>query len=102
MILFLYQKNYIYYFLYLDREQVEEVEREISDRKHKLEFVIRCLNEEIKARGMLIAAIEQADSFYTTQRGEVKVVANVSVFNIINIKAYLLHNLFLTGISKFW
>lgn len=30
---------------------------------------------------MLITAIEQADSFYTTQRGEVKVVANVSLRN---------------------
>lgn len=64
--------------MYKDREQVETVEREISDRKHKLEIVIRCLNEEIKARSMLITAIEQADTFYSTQRGEVKVVANVS------------------------
>lgn len=33
---------------------------------------------EIKARTALIAVLQQADAFYHNQRGEVKVVANVS------------------------
>lgn len=34
---------------------------------------------EIKARTALISVLQQADAFYHNQRGEVKVVANVSV-----------------------
>lgn len=44
-------------------------------RRTKLENYLKSLNNEIKARSALIAALEQADAFYHNQRGEVKVVA---------------------------
>lgn len=59
-----------------DREQVEEVEKEITETLGKYDMVIQCLNAEVNARSLLIAAIEQADMFYEIQRGEVKVVTN--------------------------
>lgn len=64
-----------FYFSPLDRNQVEELEREIIDRRNKLEHYIKTLTNEIKARTTLITVLDQADAFYHNQRGEVKVVA---------------------------
>lgn len=61
-----------------DRRHVEDVEQGIEDHLNKLEAYIRSLNKETKARTILIAVLEQTDAFYHNQRGEVKVVANVS------------------------
>lgn len=52
------------------------MEREMVDRKTKLENYIKTLSNEIKARSTLISVLDQADAFYHNQRGEVKVVAN--------------------------
>lgn len=58
-----------------DRSQVEELEKEIVERRSKLEHYIKALTNEIKARSTLITVLDQADAFYHNQRGEVKVVA---------------------------
>lgn len=60
----------------IDRGQVEDMEREMVDRRAKLEQYIKALGNEIKARTTLISVLDQADAFYHNQRGEVKVVAN--------------------------
>lgn len=43
---------------------------------------VRALELEIKERNALIELLEHADSFYETQKGEAKVVANVSMLFI--------------------
>lgn len=73
--LFHFPLNVVYL---LDRRHVEDVEREIENHVSKLENYIKSLNTEIKARTILLAVLEQTDAFYHNQRGDVKVVANVS------------------------
>lgn len=68
-------KKLFYFSTPLDRNHVEELEKEIIDRRNKLEHYIKTLTNEIKARTTLITALDQADAFYHNQRGEVKVVA---------------------------
>jgi len=46
---------------------------------------VRALELEIKERNALIELLEHADSFYETQKGEAKVVANVSMVLIPNV-----------------
>lgn len=58
-----------------DRSQVEELEKEVNERRVKFEHYIKTLTNEIKARTALITVLDQADAFYHNQRGEVKVVA---------------------------
>lgn len=55
---------------------MEEVEKQVNENKAKLEQYIQALSNEIKARTILIAVLDQTDAFYHNQRGEVKVVAN--------------------------
>lgn len=43
-----------------------------------IEGYVNALKAEIKSRTHLISVLSQADTFYHTERGEVKVVANVS------------------------
>lgn len=59
-----------------DRRHVEDVEKEIEESLGKLQSYVRSLKAEIKARGIILTALDQAEAFYTTQRGEVKVVVN--------------------------
>lgn len=51
------------------------MEKEVIERRVKLEHYIKTLTNEIKARSTLITVLDQADAFYHNQRGEVKVVA---------------------------
>jgi len=46
---------------------------------------VRALELEIKERNALIELLEHADSFYETQKGEAKVVANVSMVLISKV-----------------
>ena len=46
---------------------------------------VRALELEIKERNALIELLEHADSFYETQKGEVKVVANVSMVSMSKV-----------------
>lgn len=44
---------------------------------------VRALELEIKERTVLIELLEHADAFYETQKGEAKVVANVSMVSLL-------------------
>jgi hypothetical protein len=44
---------------------------------------VKALELEIKERTALIELLEHADSFYETQKGEAKVVVNVSIVSIL-------------------
>jgi hypothetical protein len=52
----------------------------VDEDVHKFSKFIHNLKAEIKARKLLLTALEQAEGFYHNQRGEVKVVANVSTY----------------------
>lgn len=54
------------------------MEKQIENDASNAEAYIKALQSELRARGHLIALLEQAEKFYIAQRGEVKVVANVS------------------------
>lgn len=54
---------------------MEDLEKDVAERRVKLEQYIKTLSNEIKARSTLITVLDQADAFYHNQRGEVKVVA---------------------------
>ncbi|XP_059615681.1 regulation of nuclear pre-mRNA domain-containing protein 2 [Phlebotomus argentipes] len=58
-----------------DRSHVEDVEKELEECLTNLESYMNTLKAEIKARGILITALVQADEFYHNQRGDVKTVA---------------------------
>lgn len=62
-----------------DRRHVEDVETGLHEHVVQLEAYLKTLGSEIQARKVLLTVLEQTDAFYHNQRGEVKVVANVSV-----------------------
>lgn len=64
--------------IFSDRRHVEDVEREVEDGITLIEAYVNALKAEIKSRTHLISALNQAESFYHTERGEVKVVTAVS------------------------
>jgi hypothetical protein len=55
---------------------VEDAEKEVDESVQNFSKFIHNLKSEIKARNLLLTALEQAEGFYHNQRGEVKVVAN--------------------------
>lgn len=55
------------------------MEREIENAANKYELFITSLNAEIKARKILLTALDQADKFYRNQRRDVKKVVYVSL-----------------------
>lgn len=59
-----------------DRGHCKEVMKQVDEDVKKHERYVYNLKAEIRARTVLVAALQQADEFYQTQRGEVKVVAN--------------------------
>lgn len=87
-----------------DRRHVEDVGNEIAEHSNKLDSYLKTLHAEIKARTIAIAVLEQTDAFYHNQRGEVKVVANVSVHTHTQFLADYVLNILckLLGLPKFW
>ncbi|XP_035775257.1 uncharacterized protein LOC118457633 isoform X2 [Anopheles albimanus] len=59
-----------------DRKRVEEVEQEIEDQVEQYSSYVDNLKTELTSRRMLLTVLEQAKSFYSNQRSEVKVVVN--------------------------
>ncbi|XP_011167717.2 uncharacterized protein LOC105201415 [Solenopsis invicta] len=59
-----------------DRRRVEDAEREIDLVARNVENYVRALEAEIGERKQVVELLEQADQFYETQRGEVKIVTN--------------------------
>lgn len=59
-----------------DRQHVEDVEKEVESGIVVIESYVNALKAEIKSRTHLISCLSQADTYYTTERKEVKVVVN--------------------------
>lgn len=83
-----------------DRSQVEDVEREIEENTKKNDKYVHSLKSEIKARKILLTALDQAEEFYNNQRGDVKVVVNVSISYFLFF--YYLCNFNFLGLSELW
>ena len=63
-----------------DRRHVEDAEKEVEIAVRNVENYVRALEAEIRERTQVLDLLEQADQFYETQRGEVKIVTNVSLY----------------------
>lgn len=59
-----------------DRRRVEDAERDVDLAVKNVENYINALEEEIRQRTQVLDLLDQADQFYETQRGEVKIVTN--------------------------
>ncbi|XP_015119557.1 serine/arginine repetitive matrix protein 1 [Diachasma alloeum] len=59
-----------------DRRRVEDAEKEVETAVKNIENYVRALEAEIRERVQVLELLEQADQFYETQRGEVKIVTN--------------------------
>ncbi|XP_068980882.1 uncharacterized protein [Bombus flavifrons] len=59
-----------------DRRRVEDAEKEVDLAVRNVENYVRALEAEIRERTQVLELLEQADQFYETQRGEVKIVTN--------------------------
>ncbi|XP_043472767.1 uncharacterized protein LOC122505321 isoform X2 [Leptopilina heterotoma] len=59
-----------------DRRHVEDAEKEVEVAVRNVENYVRALEAEIRERTQVLELLEQADQFYETQRGEVKIVTN--------------------------
>ena len=67
-----------------DRRHVEDAEKEVEIAVRNVENYVRALEAEIRERTQVLDLLEQADQFYETQRGEVKIVTNVSFTSMID------------------
>lgn len=83
-----------------DRTHVDEVEREIENAANKYELFITSLNTEMKARKILLTALDQADRFYRNQRRDVKKVVYVSCLKVDAIMELEVYHF--SGIQKLW
>ncbi|KAJ9576042.1 hypothetical protein L9F63_007142, partial [Diploptera punctata] len=59
-----------------DRRQGDDLVAEVDEGVNKMQAYVQALELEIKERSAVIELLELADSFYETQKGEAKVVAN--------------------------
>ncbi|XP_043278204.1 uncharacterized protein [Venturia canescens] len=59
-----------------DRRHVEDAEKEVDTAVQSIENYVKALEAEIRERTQVLDLLEQADQFYETQRGEVKIVTN--------------------------
>ncbi|KAL7303317.1 hypothetical protein TKK_0004507 [Trichogramma kaykai] len=59
-----------------DRRRVEDAEKEVDIATKSIENYIKALEAEIGERKQVLDLLDQADQFYETQRGEVKIVVN--------------------------
>lgn len=64
-----------------DRSRVEDAEKEVEVAVKNIEDYVHALEAEIRERTTVLDLLEQADQFYETQRGEVKIVTNVSIYH---------------------
>lgn len=66
-------------FFFTDRSNKDDVEKELNEGIQCVERYTQALQREIVARETLLALLTTANQYYSTQRGEVKVVAYVSI-----------------------
>lgn len=62
-----------------ERSSKDDVEKELNEGIQCVERYTQALQREIVAREALLALLSSANQYYSTQRGEVKVVAYVSI-----------------------
>lgn len=78
---------------------MKEVEKNLQSATTSYDDFVTAINAEIRARKVLLTALEQADKFYRNQRRDVKKVVYVSVpLMILND---LLEFYFILGLQKF-
>ena len=63
-----------------DRRRVEDAEKEVELAARHVENYVKALEAEIQERKQVLELLDQADQFYETQKGEVKIVVNVHLF----------------------
>lgn len=79
--------------------------QDIDDGILRLEAYTKALELEIKERIEVINVLEVSEQFYETQRGEAKVVCNVSAFHLFVVLVHFCFIIFVfprIGLSKFW
>lgn len=69
------------YIIILDRRNGDDLLQDIDEGIVKLEAYTKALELEIKERIEVINVLEVSEQFYETQRGEAKVVCNVSILD---------------------
>lgn len=69
------------YVIILDRRNGDDLLQDIDEGIVKLEAYTKALELEIKERIEVINVLEVSEQFYETQRGEAKVVCNVSILD---------------------
>jgi hypothetical protein len=57
---------------------VKEIEKDLQGAEKNYDDFITAINAEIRARKLLLTALDQADRFYRNQRRDVKKVVYVS------------------------
>lgn len=65
-----------------DRRHGTDVVAEVDQGVKKMEAYVKALELEIAEREKLIEILHQATLFYESQRGEAKIVSNVSICKI--------------------
>lgn len=82
---FLIKFLYVYYYILyvVDRSNKDDVEKELNEGIGYVEKYTQALQREIVAREALLALLASATQYYSTQRGEVKVVAYVSLLELL-------------------
>lgn len=70
----------------IDRRHGSDVVAEVDAEVKKMEAYVKALELEIAEREKLIDFLHQATLFYESQRGEAKIVCNVST-----VEMYVLH-----------
>lgn len=64
---------------------MKETEKDVQSAEKHYDDFINAINAEIRARKLLLTALEQADKFYRNQRRDVKKVVYVSSHQSISI-----------------
>lgn len=82
--------------LFPERGNKDDVEKELNDGIACVERYTAALQREIVAREALLALLSTASQYYSTQRGEVKVVAYVSMIMLTEFSSLCVQNIFMT------
>jgi hypothetical protein len=79
--------TFIYHLIimFVDRAHVDDVEKELEIYVKHLEGYINALKAEIKCRITNISVLKQANNHLDKDKRDVKVVANVSLFNLFYV-----------------
>lgn len=82
MYIYIFHDNY---YIYLERKDADQASVELESAIKIVEAYVKTLEKELVAREELNRLLHKAHQHYATQRGEVKVVANVSFLNYFSL-----------------